>query len=30
MSAYAAWYLFKNVKRLAASPKSPQETAEGV
>jgi TRAP-type C4-dicarboxylate transport system permease small subunit len=30
MSAYAAWYLFKNVKRLAASPESPQETAEGV
>ena len=30
MSAYAAWYLFKNAKRLAALPKSPQETAEGV
>ena len=30
MSAYAAWYLFKNAKRLATLPKSPQETAEGV
>jgi len=30
MSAYAAWYLFKNAKRLAELPKSPQETAEGV
>jgi len=30
MTMYAAMYLVKNVKRLAAMPKSPQDVAQGV
>jgi TRAP-type C4-dicarboxylate transport system permease small subunit len=30
MTAYAAWYLFKNARRLAALSKEVQDTAQGV
>ena len=29
MTAYAAWYLFKNAKRLATMPKGAQEEIQG-